>query len=217
MKQKLYIKPAHISSIMVRLDLRHINREMQLFDQRRDEMLQKCHEAIRFSKRVIYAVHRDDKKVDELAKELKEKIQKLRTRGELQFSPTYKVAMQEYVEAICLYEFIYKNKVPTQGELYVSAPDYLSGLCDLTGELMRKANYFAINGNINEAIRVKELVDKIYEQFLHLDIRDNELRKKFDSVKYNLQKLEDLLLHMERRKRATTRAHHSSATVHHQQ
>ena len=202
---------------MVRLDLRHIDKEMQLFDKRRDDMLQKCHEAIRFSKRVIYAVHRDDKSVSELAKELTEKIQKLRTRGELQFSSTYKVAMQEYVEADCLYEFIYNNKVPTQRELYVSAPDYLSGLCDLTGELMRKANYFAINGKIKEALRVKELVDKIYEQFLLLDIRDNELRKKFDNVKYNLQKLEDLALHMEKRQRARARISRSSSAQPHQQ
>mgnify|MGYP001599522838 FL=1 len=202
---------------MVRLDFRHINKEMQLFDKRRDEMLQKCHEAIRFSKRVIYAVHRDDKAVNDLAKELKEKIQKLRTRGELQFSATYKVAMQEYVEAICLYEFIYHNKFPTQGELYVSAPDYLSGLCDLTGELMRKANYLAINGDTKEVHRVKELIDKIYEQFLLLDIRDNELRKKFDNVKYNLQKVEDLVLHMQKRQRIRARISRPSSAQSHQQ
>ena len=202
---------------MVRLDLEHINKEMQLFDKRRDEMLQKCHEAIRFSKRVIYAIHRDDKDVDHLVKELKDKIKNIRTRGELQFIPTYKVAMQEYVEAIVFYDFVKNNKVPTQRELYVSAPDYLSGLCDLTGELMRKANYFAINGKVSEASRMKELVDKIYEQFLLLDIRDNDLRKKFDSVKYNLQKLEDLLLHMERRKRATRKTYHSSSESHHRQ
>ena len=202
---------------MVRLDLEHINKEMQLFDKRRDEMLQKCHEAIRFSKRVIYAIHRDDKDVDHLVKELKDKIKNIRTRGELQFIPTYKVAMQEYVEAIVFYDFVKNNKVPTQRELYVSAPDYLSGLCDLTGELMRKATYFAINGKVSEASRMKELVDKIYEQFLLLDIRDNDLRKKFDSVKYNLQKLEDLILHMERRKRATRKTYPSSSESHHRQ
>jgi len=200
---------------MVRLDLKHINKEMQLFDKRRDAMLQKCHEAIRFSKRVIYAIHRDDKKVDSLAKELKDKIQQLRTRGELQFSATYKVAMQEYVEAICLYEFITKNKFPTQKELFVSAPDYLSGLCDLTGELMRKANYFAIDGNTKDALRVKEIVDKIYEQLLQIDIRDNDLRKKFDSVKYNLQKLEDLALNIQKRKLIRKKiSHHSSVASH---
>ncbi|MBI2106103.1 hypothetical protein HYT56_04680 [Candidatus Woesearchaeota archaeon] len=201
---------------MVRLDLRNINKEMQLFDKRRDAMLQKCHEAIRFSKRVIYAIHRDDKKVDSLAKELKEKIQQLRTRGELQFSATYKVAMQEYVEAICLYEFITKDKFPAQKELFVSAPDYLSGLCDLTGELMRKANYLAINGNTKDALRVKELVDKIYEQLLQIDIRDNDLRKKFDSVKYNLQKLEDLALNIQKRRIIKKKTYHSSSAASHQ-
>lgn len=107
--------------------------------------------------------------------------------------------MQEYVEAICLYEYIHKNKLPSQKDLFVSAPDYLAGLCDLTGELMRKANYFAINGKNKDALRMKELVDRIYEQFLLLDIRDNDLRKKFDAVKYNLHKLEDLALHIRRR------------------
>ncbi len=185
---------------MIRLDLRSINKELQLFDKRRDLMLQKSHEAIRFSKRVIYAIHRDDKKADALAKQLKDKIRELRTRGELQFSQTYKIAMQEYVEAICLYEFVRNNDLPTQKELFVSAPDYLAGLCDLTGEVMRKANYLAINKKPNDAIRMKELVDKIYEQFLELDIRDQELRKKFDQVKYNLQKLEDLTLRLQTRR-----------------
>ena len=179
---------------MVHLDLRHIQKEMQLFDKRRDVLLQKCHEAIRFSKRVIYAVHRDDKKVDTLAKQLISKIRNLRTRGELQYLPIYKVAMQEYVEAIGFWEFIRNNKFPTQQDLSISAPDYLSGLCDLTGELMRKANYLFINKKFDEVLRVKELVDKIYEQLLLIDIRDNELRKKFDHVKYNLQKVEDIAI-----------------------
>src|SRR3989344_1768407 len=174
---------------MIKLDLRHINKELQLFDKRRDLMLQKAHEAIRFSKRVIYSIHRDDKKADVLMKQLEEKIKNLRTRGELQFNQPYKIAMQEYVEAACLYHFVKSDKMPSQKELFVSAPDYLAGLCDLTGEVMRKANYLAINNKPQEAIRMKELVDKIYEQFLELDIRDQELRKKFDQVKYNLQKL----------------------------
>ena len=185
----------------VKLDLKHINKEMQLFDKRRDNMLQKSHEAIRFSKRVIYAVHRNDKQADSLARQLKEKIRDMRTRGELQFLPVYKVAMQEYVEAIVLYEFIKNNKVPTQKDLFVSAPDYLAGLCDLTGEIMRKANYLAINHKPTEVVRMKELVDKIYEQLLLLDIREQELRRKFDSVKYNLQKVEDLVLRIQSRRR----------------
>jgi translin len=186
---------------MIKLDLRTINKELQLFDKRRDIILQKAHEAIRFTKRLIYAVHRDDKQSAALAKQMNQIIKNLRTRGELQYLPVYKVAMQEYVEAIVLYEFITHDKVPTQKELFVSAPDYIAGLCDLTGELMRKANYLAINNKPNEVTRMKELVDKIYEQLLLLDIRDQDLRRKFDSVKYNLQKVEDLVLRIQSRKR----------------
>ena len=45
-----------------------------------------------------------------------------------------------------------------------------------------------------------DLIDKIYEQLLLLDIRDQELRRKFDAVKYNLQKVEDLVLRIQRYK-----------------
>ena len=156
---------------------------------------------LRFSKGVIYAVHRDDKKVDTLAKQLITKIRSLRTRGELQYLPIYKVAMQEYVEAIGFWEFIKNKKFPTQQELSTSAPDYLAGLCDLTGELMRKANNFVIKRQPEEAIMLKEVVDLIYGEFLALDIRDNDLRKKADQIKYNLRKLEDIAYHLARRRR----------------
>lgn len=187
---------------MVKLDFREIRREMESFEERRESIIQKSHEIMRLSKRLIYSIHRDDKKeVSLLNKQIKIKIGNLRTRGELQFSSFYKIAMQEYVEAVCFYEIIYQHTFPTQKELFVSAPDYLAGLCDLTGELMRKANNFVINKQPKEAIFIKEIVEEIYGQFLHLDIRDNDLRKKADSIKYNLHKLEDLVIRIQIRER----------------
>ena len=67
------------------------------------------------------------------------------------------------------------------------------GLCDLTGELTRKAVNSAINGDYKGVKKIKELVENIYGQFIQLDIRDNELRRKFDSIKWDLKKLEDLV------------------------
>ena len=37
-------------------------------------------------------------------------------------------------------------------------------------------------------------VDAIYGQLLKFDFRDNEIRRKVDAVKYELRKMEDLVL-----------------------
>jgi len=192
-------KPISKKIYVNRQDFDRIGKEMELFEKRREDVIKKAHEIIRFSKKVIYGIQREDD-VSKLISEMNIKIRDLRTRGELQFSSFYKVAMQEYVEAICLYEVLKSEKLPSQSELHVSAPDYLSGLCDLTGELMRKANNLALKGKTKEAIMIKDLVDDIYGEILSLDIRDNDLRKKADQIKYNLRKLEDLAISIIRRR-----------------
>ena len=85
------------------------------------------------------------------------------------------------------------RRIPTKSDLDVSAEDYLSGICDLTGELVRKAIYDVIHKNFNEAEKIKELVHDIYGEFLKLHLRNGELRKKSDSIKWNLKKLEEVM------------------------
>ena len=189
------------NELLDKRDFSRIEQEMEIFEKRRELVIKKSREIIKISKQIIYGIHRDDKNISKLITTIKEKVSKLRTRGELQFSSFYKVAMQEYVEAVAMYEVLKNHKLPSQRELFVSAPDYLSGLCDLTGELMRKANNLVIKNKSNEAIIIKDLVDDIYGGFLSLDIRDNDLRKKADQIKYNLRKLEDIAFHVARRKR----------------
>jgi translin len=182
-------------------DFNKIQKEMEFFEKRREEVIKKSREIIKLSKQIIYGIHRDDKNIPRLITEIKGLVSKLRTRGELQYSSFYKTAMQEYVEAVAMYEVLKNHKLPSQHFLFVSAPDYLAGLCDLTGELMRKANNFVIKRQPEEAIMLKEVVDLIYGEFLALDIRDNDLRKKADQIKYNLRKLEDIAYHLARRRR----------------
>ena len=75
----------------------------------------------------------------------------------------------------------------------VDVEHYLLGLCDLTGELVRKAVNDIIRKKYGNALKIKELVEEIYGEFLKLDLRNNELRVKSDSIKYNLKKLEDIV------------------------
>ena len=51
------------------------------------------------------------------------------------------------------------------------------------------------------ALRIREFVTEIYEELLLFDFRNIPVRKKFDSIKYGLEKLEDLVLELKLKKK----------------
>jgi predicted translin family RNA/ssDNA-binding protein len=178
-----------------------IRKDMAEFDKQREQVIKKSREIVKLSKLVIYAVHRDTiDKAAEHVKEIKKCVDELNTAVEnkpkLVYSGSFKVAIQEFVEAVCYFEFVKNKKVPSHKELGVGSEYYLLGLCDLTGELVRKAVNEGINANYKQVVEIKELVADIYGEFIKMDITDGELRKKYDAIKYDLKKLEDLVLEL---------------------
>ena len=173
----------------------NIRKEMEEVEKKRELLIQKSREIIKLSKLIIYSLHRNDLKsasntVEQIKKEKTrlEKISKKRLDTDMN-----KVAIQEYVEALCYYGFVKDSKIPTKSSLNVDTEDYLLGLCDLTGELGRRAVMDVINKRFEDALKIKELVDEIYGEFLKFNLRNSELRKKSDSIKWNLKKLEDVI------------------------
>lgn len=178
-------------------DFEKIRKDMDAFEAKREEVIQKSREIIHISKRIIYALHRNDlKSADLYAKEIKNKkenLGSLRIRFDTNIDQT---ALQEYAEALCYYYFIKDKEIPTASSLKIDNESYLMGLCDLTGELMRKAVNEAISQNFSQVVKIKELVDEIYSEFLKFNLRNSELRKKSDQIKWNLQKLEDMVFEL---------------------
>ena len=171
-----------------------IRNEMKGLEEKREELIQLSREIISLSKQIIYAAQRNEADSSEKAlKEIKSKISKLKKYKLNLDTNINSVAFQEYVEAIAFYDFVKYGKVPTRKSLGVSAEDYLCGLSDLTGELVRKAVYDVIHKKFDEAGKIKELVHDIYGEFLMLHLRNGELRKKSDSIKWNLKKLEEVM------------------------
>ncbi|KAI9993919.1 hypothetical protein PInf_016441 [Phytophthora infestans] len=71
--------------------------------------------------------------------------------------------------------------------------EYLGGVVDFTGELMRYAVVKATAREVDEVKRCKDMVEAISGELIQFDFRNGPLRRKFDSVKYNLRKLENTL------------------------
>jgi len=177
-----------------------IRKELKNLELKRETTIQKAREIIRISKLIIYALHRSD------VKAAKRQITKIKAKIKLLPTNNYdtgirKVAVQEYVEAMTLYYFITERRLVSKKELKVNNEDYLLGLCDLTGEIVRLGVNSVIKRKPKIALECKELVEDIYGEFLRMDLRNGELRKKSDSIKWNLRKLEDLAVDISRKRK----------------
>jgi len=173
-------------------EFENIRKELAHFEQDREKQIQQARKIITLSKRIIYCVHRDDlKDARVLAKEIQKEIKSLSAKD--LDTGMDKVALQEYVEAICFLTYIDKGYLPTKTEIKVSTNIYLLGLCDLTGELGRKAVKCVIKKDFDQTEKIRQLVEEIFGEFLKLDLRNGELRKKSDAIKWNLHKIEDLV------------------------
>ncbi len=178
-------------------EFEEIKARFEAFDAKREKVIKESRDILKAAKQAIYAVHRDDlARAERLLKEaeaVKQRIEgaighdkALRTGG-------FCNALEEYVEARTLLDFVKRGTVTRLKDLGVDPEEYLGGLADLTGELGRRAVLAATRHDVEEVKRIHDVLERIYGQFVRFDFRNGELRRKYDSIKYNLQKAERVL------------------------
>lgn len=167
-----------------------IQKELVDFESERERVIAASRSVIQLSKQTIYAVHREDlRRAEQLIKSIKDAVKKL---GQEDYETGMRrVAVQEYVEAVAFYQFVKTGKLMTKGA--IDTENYLKGLCDLTGELVRFSVNSVIRGKPEMVYKVRDLVAELYGEFLKFNLRNSELRKKVDSVKWNLKSIEDVV------------------------
>ncbi len=187
---------------MVNFD--QIRSALESYDSLRDEVITIGRTVIKRSKLLIYALHRNElDKAKQLLGELEDARHEMLTKAEenvkLSQEGSFRAATQEYVEAVLYYTFVTTGKLETIK--HVDASQFVLGMCDVPGELNRRAVYLAGKGKVDEVIAIRDIVESIYGELLTLNARNNEMRRKIDSVKYELRKLEDLVLSMKLKER----------------
>ncbi len=179
--------------------LKKIKESMDQFEADRDKLIRISRDIVRLSKQIIYSYHRDEAKpASDLQKEadkhfaamaaLIKKNPSLTTEG------SARIAVQEFVEAKAFGDVLTNGQIPAYEEGFLDEENYLLGLCDLVGELNRRAVNAAIKGDKSTPLQIRDVVDQLYGFFIQLDLGNGELRKKVDGIKYELKKLENLVL-----------------------
>ncbi|TYZ64248.1 hypothetical protein PybrP1_004420 [[Pythium] brassicae (nom. inval.)] len=184
--------------LLDRQEFADMNREMHEHDEMREQIIKRSREILKSSKQAIFALHRNDNtgaaallaNAETVIAELAElaKADKSLRDGALA------AALEEYVEAKAFSYYLTDHRLlPLRDLPHVQSTEYIGGVIDFTGELMRFAVAKATARDTAEVKRCRAMVEAIAGELLQFDFRNGPLRKKYDAVKYNLRKLENTL------------------------
>lgn len=176
-------------------EFKAIAKEFAEKDLVREKSIQTSRELIKQSKKVINAVHVGDfasaKREAKVLSALKKKLEAVRYASQHE-NDHRTTAFQEYVEALAYLSFAEKRRVPSRKQLRVDTENYVTGLCDMTGELIRKSLNEIMEGRYDFAVDSKKLIDELHRNLSEMYLA-GEFRKKADMVRWNLGKIEDIL------------------------
>lgn len=175
--------------------------ELEQFEADRETVIKTSRDVLRASKAVIYAVHRQEQKIakarlQEAANSLAAIARLTKANPRLVHVGSIHEAMEEYAEAACLYGVMVEKALPAPDALKVDIEPYLGGVCDTVGELVRRAINLAIDDDVSGAMAIRKAVREIVDELNNVEWRNTPVRRKFDGLKYGVEKLEDLALQL---------------------
>ncbi len=161
----------------------------------RRKIISRSNEILHDSKRIIFALHRGDmKKAEESFKIIEKNLKSL----EKDFGPirlydegAYKAAVEEYTEAKTLYLVMQGKKIDKFSGITLRYESYLGGICDLVGELVRRATNEASKQNFKEVEKTTKIVNDIMAELVEFDMT-GYLRTKYDQARGHLRKIEQI-------------------------
>ncbi|KZT12025.1 Translin [Laetiporus sulphureus 93-53] len=89
-----------------------------------------------------------------------------------------------------------------QDRFALSTEDYLHALISLVNELSRLAVNAVTMGDYEQPIRISIFVKDLFAGFSMLNLRNDTLRRRYDSLKYDIKKIEEVVYDVSLRKLA---------------
>lgn len=175
--------------------IRQLKKDYQKNEVERRKIISLSNTVLHDSKRVIFSLHRDDmKKAEDSLKDIEKTIKKLeKDFGTIRIyqEGAYKAAVEEYAEARSLYLVLKGKKIDKFPGITLSYETYLGGICDLAGELVRRATNEASKKNFKEVERSASIVNEIMAELVNFDMT-GYLRTKYDQARGHLRKIEQI-------------------------
>jgi predicted translin family RNA/ssDNA-binding protein len=182
------------------LDKKYFNQvrqELLDYSAKRQGIIKASSEAQFMSKKAIFAMQRDDMSEAQSLLVQAEKIifdLNIRHKKDLGIfeEGSYKAALEEFVEASIFNQYLQNKKIGKLPKISVDTDIFVSGLCDVPGELLRYAIKSATERKYEEVKKCRQAADEIISELVDMNLTGYN-RQKFDQAKQALHKLEQVL------------------------
>ena len=164
-------------------------------DRIREKALRSSREIIIGCRKAIQCIHQELMKdaknyIKNASSKLQELYELTSNFPELYHAGFVENAAQELVEASCLYNIMKKKDLPDPDEIQTTYSAYLLGLCDLVGELRRRALDSIREGKAKVADNYLTMMEEIYKVIIRFDYPSGliPIKKKQDMVRGMIEK-----------------------------
>ncbi|NCF74949.1 MAG: hypothetical protein GWO87_00455 [Xanthomonadaceae bacterium] len=163
----------------------------------RSILIKETRDILSASKQAIFAFHRDDMKDGQrLLKQAEDGLKSINQRfikehSYLLYEGSLKAAQEEFIEAKFFSMILTGKKLDLVKDIEINFESYFGGLCDLTGEIVRKSVNLASLGEDKKIFYFKEVIDEIINELIKFNLI-GYLRVKYDQAKNNLIRIEKI-------------------------
>lgn len=177
--------------------LEKIDKDLLLYQKERGFINRISSDILSKSKTAIFLVHEGkikeaEIKLAEAKKQLIELNKKYNKSSRLESEGSYKASVEEFLEAQFFFFAVQDKKITIDKDLKFGPEEYIGGLCDLGGELVRQCILKAHLRDIELIKKYREIAKEIVGFMLKFYMT-GKLRSKFDDAKRNLQRIETII------------------------
>ena len=168
----------------VKSSLDKISKSLASVQDNREFLLKNTREIVILCSRSIISVHKGDlKNAKKNLKQADVLLKKYKKKGESDLRRYLITPEQEFVEAACLIAVVERKEIPSDTKLKVMPESYVLGLLDCVGELKRMIFDKIRLGDIEEALRIFDVMENLYLHLYPFSMYDKvvkEARRKVD-------------------------------------
>ncbi len=171
--------------------------DLLAYAEKRREVIKMAGDAQHHAKRAIFALQRESlqeasESLSKAETNLKELTKKYSKDTRIFDEGSFKAALEEYTEAVLFKQFLEGKEIGEIKAFKLDSDAYVSGLCDVPGEIVRYAIKAATERKFAMVQRAYAVSEAIIAELIDMDLTGYN-RQKFDQAKQAHNKLQQIV------------------------
>jgi translin len=187
----------------IKISLKSINDELQLIENRREQLIKESRDIIILCSQSIISLHQGHIQESQIKLDkAKDLYFSLKTLAQTDLLRYLSMSEQELVECSLLMSIVKNEALPGLDEIGVSSQAYLFGILDCIGEIKRMVYDMVRLDRYDQAEYLFTVMQEIYSEIYPFSIYDNivsGIRKKLDICKILIENTRELITEEARR------------------